>query len=79
VLNDILDVSKVEAGKVVLESVNFDLFREIEKAFLVFVGKAKEKSLELLLRFDPRMKRFYQGTQCTHFNNNKRHTLKKII
>jgi len=60
-LNDVLDLSKVEAGKLMLEPINFDLFKEIEKLISVLAFKISEKKLELLLNFDFNMERLYWG------------------
>lgn len=47
-INDILDVSKVEAGKLELESVSFDLREVIARAFEVIEIRAAQKGLQLL-------------------------------
>jgi signal transduction histidine kinase len=47
-INDILDVSKVEAGKLELEQVNFDLRDVLARAFEVIEIRATEKGLQLL-------------------------------
>ncbi len=47
VLNDILDFAKIEAGKLTLESVEFDLRDTIEDAVTLFTKSADAKGLEL--------------------------------
>lgn len=46
-INDILDLSKVESGKIELETVPFDLREVISRAIEVIDGRAKAKNLEL--------------------------------
>jgi two-component system sensor histidine kinase/response regulator len=46
-INDILDLSKVEAGRLELESVEFDLVETVEDAAEVLALRAHEKGLEL--------------------------------
>ena len=46
-INDILDLSKVEAGHMELEAVDFDLHDVVEKAVEVAALRAHEKGLEL--------------------------------
>ena len=46
-INDILDLSKVEAGHIELESIEFDLSDLIEKAIEILAMRANEKGLEL--------------------------------
>jgi PAS domain S-box-containing protein len=46
-INDILDLSKVEAGHLELESTGFDLSDLIEKAIEILAMRANEKGLEL--------------------------------
>jgi PAS domain S-box-containing protein len=47
IINSILDLSKVEAGKMQLESVNFDLAKVIRQAASTVAAKATEKHLEI--------------------------------
>ena len=52
-INDILDLSKVEAGHVELESIEFDLSDLIEKAIEILAMRANEKGLELACHMAP--------------------------
>jgi signal transduction histidine kinase/DNA-binding response OmpR family regulator len=52
-INDILDLSKVEAGHIELESIEFDLGDLIEKAIEILAMRANEKGLELACRLSP--------------------------
>jgi PAS domain S-box-containing protein len=49
ILNDILDLSKVEAGQLVLEAVNFDLGRLLAGAHATFSSIADDKGLRFTL------------------------------
>lgn len=51
ILNDVLDVSKIEAGEMCLESISVDVLTLCEDVTVLFAGKAKEKGVELLLRY----------------------------
>ena len=51
-LNDILDVSKIEAGKLDLESIEFRLRYGLHEATKLLARRAAEKSLELALHVD---------------------------
>ncbi|MBX3332190.1 MAG: response regulator [Nitrospira sp.] len=51
-INDILDLSKVEAGRLELESVGFDLNEVIDKAIDILAMRANEKGLELACHID---------------------------
>ena len=51
-LNDILDVSKIEAGKLDLESIDFRLRYGLHEATKLLAQRAAEKSLELALHVD---------------------------
>jgi signal transduction histidine kinase/ActR/RegA family two-component response regulator len=53
-LNDILDLSKIEAGKMQLERTPFDLRAVVEQCVKTHLAKAHEKNIEL---------RFVAGTQ----------------
>ena len=48
VLNDILDYSKIEVGKLKLESIDFDLRESVEDVMQLFAEKAHQKGIELV-------------------------------
>jgi len=53
IINDILDVSKIQAGKLELEHIDFELKPIVEAVVTMFGFKAKEKNLELSYEMDP--------------------------
>jgi PAS domain S-box-containing protein len=53
VIQDILDLSKMEARKLELQCAVFDLHRAVREAMNGFRLRAEQKSLELRYRFDP--------------------------
>ncbi|HJU17298.1 MAG TPA: PAS-domain containing protein [Stellaceae bacterium] len=61
VINDILDVSKLEAGKVALEVIDFDLVDTVESAVALFGPKANEKGLELAVLIEPAVRAGFRG------------------
>ncbi len=60
-INDILDLSKVEAGQFELEDTDLDLLDVVEKACEVMAIKAHEKRLELVYRIEPEAPRYLIG------------------
>jgi signal transduction histidine kinase len=52
-INDILDISKIEAGRLDLEAVNFNILDLVEKTFEMLSIRAHEKGLELLYFIEP--------------------------
>jgi CheY-like chemotaxis protein len=52
IINDILDVSKLEAGKVDLEAIDFDLTGLVEDVAELLAPRAAEKSLEIACYLD---------------------------
>ncbi len=61
IINDILDISKMEAGKFTIESRDFD-FRELIRATVAtFATRAEEKGLALTQDCDPRLARPVRG------------------
>jgi signal transduction histidine kinase/DNA-binding response OmpR family regulator/HPt (histidine-containing phosphotransfer) domain-containing protein len=52
IINDILDLSKVEAHKVVLENVSFNLYTATEEALRTVSLKGYEKDLDIALDID---------------------------
>lgn len=52
VLNDILDLSRIESGKLVLEEADYDLWELAEDTIGLFAERAGRKSLDLSLEID---------------------------
>ena len=52
IINDILDISKVDAGKMTLESKDFEIVHLLKSVQNVFEGKAIEKGINLKLNYD---------------------------
>jgi len=52
-INDILDLSRVESGHLVIESIDFDLGEVLDKTLEMMAIRAHEKGLELALRIAP--------------------------
>jgi signal transduction histidine kinase/CheY-like chemotaxis protein len=49
VLNDILDLSKIEAGKMTIESIGFELSKILSEALRMFDIQVRQKNLEMRL------------------------------
>ena len=62
-LNDILDVSKMEAGKMALEHSKFNLGFLLDDVMDAFQAKANEKSIKLNYSFHPDITQCYLGDQ----------------
>lgn len=60
-LNDILDISKVEAGKLNLESISFDLRHTVEEVSSLLAQNAHAKHIDLILDIDPSFPDFVYG------------------
>jgi len=60
-LNDILDFSKVEARKLELDRVAFDLRETLEEVVKVFAVRAGQKGLELAWKIAPSVPRALEG------------------
>jgi len=52
-LNDILDISKIEAGRLELENIDFDLGKMVKSVSRLWSGKAKAEGLEFAVRLSP--------------------------
>lgn len=61
VLNDILDISKIEAGKLEVISEGFEFTDAVQAAFDAFVGLAREKGLDCQLALDPSCEGVWRG------------------
>ncbi len=61
IINDILNFSKIEAGKLELHKATFNLRTIVEDVVTLLAPKAAEKWVQLTLRFDPDLPEFYEG------------------
>lgn len=60
-LNDILDLSKIEARKLGLELIDFDLHHTFQQAVEMVAIKAHEKGLEVVCRIEPEVPALLRG------------------
>jgi signal transduction histidine kinase/DNA-binding response OmpR family regulator len=61
IINDILDISKLEAGKVELESIDFSLENVVEDVVELLSPKAAEKNLEIAAYLDDGARSAFKG------------------
>ncbi len=61
IINDILDVSKIEAGELTLESIPFDLIATIKSVTDTFLIAAQQKNLDLNANIDPNIPKLVEG------------------
>ena len=60
-INDILDLSKIESGKMELENADFDLHSCVKEILEVFRAQAREKNLKLSYRIEDNVPEFMRG------------------
>lgn len=60
IINDILDYSKIEAGKMDVENIAFDMHKELKKSCSIFSILAKEKHINLTCKY-VHTHRFFKG------------------
>lgn len=60
-INDVLDISKIEAGKLSLETVDFDLHEVLSSTVQMFEPLARAKELRLSLHVQPDVPRALRG------------------
>jgi len=53
IINDVLDISKIESGKMEIEKVPFDLYELFTSCRTVFMPKALEKGLKMYFYLEP--------------------------
>jgi signal transduction histidine kinase/PleD family two-component response regulator len=61
ILNDILEISKLEAGKIEIETIDFQLGSVIEDSVELLAARAQEKGLELVSYVDPEARGVLRG------------------
>ncbi|MEW5725467.1 MAG: MASE3 domain-containing protein, partial [Thermodesulfobacteriota bacterium] len=61
ILNDLLDFSKVEAGRLELESLDFDLPAVLGSTLKPLEHQARTKGLDFRLKLDPAVPRYLRG------------------
>lgn len=61
IINDVLDFSKMEAGKLLLESISFDLQETIENIIKTHAVKAEEKGLDFSYMLSSNIPRYIIG------------------
>lgn len=63
IINDILDYSKIDSGKMELEHRPFDLIESIEDVMNLLSQKAADKGLEMIYYLRPGVPRYYLGDE----------------
>jgi len=63
IVNDILEISSIQAGKIKFNYANFDFHSLMANVINVMQYKVDEKNLALELDIDPRIPRFLEGDQ----------------
>ncbi|MBI3708753.1 MAG: PAS-domain containing protein, partial [Proteobacteria bacterium] len=61
IINDILDVSKLEAGRIEVEAIDFSMEEVVEGALELLSTKAREKNIDLAVCIDPAVRRNFRG------------------
>ncbi len=61
IIDDILDISKIDAGKLTIEVVDFELAKVMENLATLVAGKAEAKNLKLVFDIDPAVPAFLRG------------------
>jgi signal transduction histidine kinase/ActR/RegA family two-component response regulator len=60
-LNDILDISKVEAGKLSLETIPFSVRKLVEECTTLHAQQARRKQIDVLAEIDPQLPDIFMG------------------
>ncbi|MFT5451386.1 MAG: two-component system sensor histidine kinase/response regulator [Enterobacterales bacterium] len=61
IINDILDFSKLDADKLVIENITFDLERVCQESMELVAGNVKDKDLEIIFDYAPECPRYFLG------------------
>lgn len=63
VINDILDISKLEAGKLAIETKPFNIRKAVNEVCFLLDNEISQKGLALRLRVDTRLAQYYLGDE----------------
>jgi PAS domain S-box-containing protein len=61
IINDILDLSKIESGSFELEQINFDLHQLCNEVYQLFSSSAKQKGVQILYFYGADLPQFWIG------------------
>ncbi|MCX7944195.1 MAG: PAS domain S-box protein [Deltaproteobacteria bacterium] len=61
IINDVLDYSKIESGRMDIENIGFDLYDSLEKVKSITSIKAEEKGLEFKFEVEENIPRYLRG------------------
>jgi PAS domain S-box-containing protein len=61
IINDILDLSKIESGNFELEHINFDLHQLCNEVYQLFSNSAKQKGIQILYFYSADLPQFWIG------------------
>lgn len=61
IINDVLDISKIENGKLEIEHVDFDPYHDLIMVTELFQAKALEKDIDLYVKYNDNMPRRLKG------------------
>ncbi len=61
IINDILDISKIEAGKLIIEKENFNLLKVVENIIHILELKANEKHIDIFTEYDNKIGSNFYG------------------
>ena len=61
VINDVLDYSKIEAGRMTVEKIDMALHEVCEEVRAILQSAALERGVAIVVRYDPRLPKFIKG------------------
>ncbi len=61
IIENILDISKIEAGRIAIEFIDFDLHRLVADTVHMFKPQARRRDLDLILHIDPHVPFLLRG------------------
>lgn len=61
IVNDVLDISKIEAGKISLDYIDFDLKELIDESVSMIASSLAEKGLNIAIKIDPNLPPAFRG------------------